>query len=70
MKYRSISNLRNLRCTVEPLKFISLEMNFHGKTKKRDCLFVFFVFIFFLFLSVFVIYALWKYGPIHLSEQK
>ena len=22
--------LRNLRCTVEPLKFISLEMNFHG----------------------------------------
>ena len=33
-QYRSISNLRNLRCTVEPLKFISLEMNFHGTVRK------------------------------------
>ena len=30
--YRIISNLRNLRCTVEPLKFISKEMNFYGSS--------------------------------------
>ena len=26
--------LRNLRCTVGPLKFISLEMNFHGSREQ------------------------------------